>query len=37
MLCLLVLLPCQGNVVDKLPEYLIATYGIPKKYFLVKK
>jgi hypothetical protein len=27
----------QGNVIEKLPDYLMATYGIPKKYFLVKK
>jgi hypothetical protein len=40
LLCCL-LLPCscvlQGNVIEKLPDYLMATYGIPKKYFLVKK
>lgn len=27
----------QGNVIEKLPDYLMANYGIPKKYFLVKK
>jgi translation initiation factor 2D len=27
----------QGNVVEKVAEYLMCTYGVPKKYFLVKK
>lgn len=27
----------QGNVIEKLPDYLMKIYGIPKKYFLVKK
>jgi len=27
----------QGNVIEKVPDYLISHYGIPKKYFLVKK
>ena len=27
----------QGNVVDKVAEYLISMYGVPKKYILVKK
>eukprot|EP00775_Hariotina_reticulata_P004819 gene4819-5066_t len=27
----------QGNVIEKVPDYLMNHYGIPKKYFLVKK
>lgn len=34
---LLLLVPLQGNVIDKVPAYLMQQYQIPKKYFLVKK
>lgn len=27
----------QGNWIEKLPDHLMKVYGIPKKYFLVKK
>lgn len=27
----------QGNAVEKLPAYLMATYGVAKENFLVKK
>jgi hypothetical protein len=36
--CELLLPPCaQGSWIEKLPDHLMKVYGIPKKYFLVKK
>jgi hypothetical protein len=35
--CILDVCLLQGTWTEKLPDHLMKVYGIPKKYFLVKK